>query len=223
VTVVGVLVRSAPAIAAGVVSDVVHWEPFHRHTVNWLYCPGGVDGSDPVAQIAPPGMTVTAMDGLEATRRIISEFDAVKVLILTTFDLDEYVYAALEAGASGFLLKDVPPEQLVAGIQIVADGQSLLAPAVATRLIATFRKRRILRPVPAGMDLLTPREREIFDLLARGLSNPEISRQLVLSSATVKTHFTRILSKLGMADRIQAVVLAYETGLIQPGDDAAPE
>jgi DNA-binding NarL/FixJ family response regulator len=134
--------------------------------------------------------------------------------------MDEYVFGALEAGASGFLLKDVVPEELVAGIRTVAQGESLLAPTVTTRLIASFRDRQTHRPIPAGIGNLTPREREVFDLLARGDSNAQIAAQLTLSKVTVKTYVTRILAKLGLADRVQAVVLGYETGIIRPGDRA---
>jgi DNA-binding NarL/FixJ family response regulator len=161
-----------------------------------------------------------AMDGLEATRQILALPDPPRVLVLTTFDLDEYVFGALEAGASGFLLKDVLPEELVAGIRTIAEGESLLAPTVTTRLIASFRERQAHRPVPPEIGSLTPREREIFDLLARGESNAQIAGRLMLSRATVKTHVTRILAKLGLTDRVQAVVLGYETGMVRPGDRA---
>jgi DNA-binding NarL/FixJ family response regulator len=159
-----------------------------------------------------------ALDGIEATRRITSAAGSPpRVVILTTFDLDEYVYGALRAGASGFLLKDVGPEQLVDAIRTVAGGDSLLAPSVTTRLIQTIVQRHNHAPVPPAIDELTPRELEIFKLVAHGLSNAEIADQLVLSSATVKTHITRILTKLGLRDRVQAVVLAYETSIIRPG------
>jgi DNA-binding NarL/FixJ family response regulator len=159
-----------------------------------------------------------ALDGIEATRRITSAAGSPpRVVILTTFDLDEYVYGALRAGASGFLLKDVGPEQLVDAIRTVAGGDSLLAPSVTTRLIQTIVQRQNHAPVPPAIDELTPRELEIFKLVAHGLSNAEIANQLVLSSATVKTHITRILTKLGLRDRVQAVVLAYETAIIRPG------
>jgi DNA-binding NarL/FixJ family response regulator len=158
------------------------------------------------------------MDGLEATRLITSSGDQPpRVLILTTFDLDEYVYAALRAGASGFLLKDLPPEQLVAGIRTVASGDALLAPAVTTRLIASFLDNQPRRTAPPSVDTLTARELEILMLVARGLSNAEIAQELFLSIATVRTHVTRILSKLNLRDRVQAVVLAYETAIVLPG------
>ena len=160
------------------------------------------------------------MNGIEATQRITSANDeeGPKVLILTTFDLDEYVYEALRAGASGFLLKDVPAEQLVAGIRVVAAGEALLAPSITKRLIEDFaRAAAPADPPPAGLDELTAREREVFKLVARGMSNAEIAQSLVVSDTTVKTHVARILRKLGLRDRVQAVVLAYETGLVQPG------
>ena len=160
------------------------------------------------------------MDGLEATRRIVAQGNAgiPRVLILTTFDLDEYVYEALQAGASGFLLKDVPPEQLVAGIRVVAEGEALLAPTVTRRLIETFLQDRPRAPAPPpALSELTDREHEVFRLIARGLSNAEIADQLVVSGTTVKTHVARVLSKLALRDRVQAVVLAYETGIVMAG------
>ncbi len=157
-------------------------------------------------------------DGIEATRRIIAKGQsAIRVLILTTYDLDEYVYDALRAGASGFLLKDVPPEQLAAGIRLVCSGDALLAPSVTRRLIEEFTAARIQPPSPPGMEQLSPREQEVFRLLARGWSNQEVADHLVVGETTVKTHVTRILSKLGLRDRVQAVVLAYEAGIITPG------
>jgi DNA-binding NarL/FixJ family response regulator len=166
------------------------------------------------------------MDGLEATRRILgarAAESAPRVLMLTTFDLDEYVFDALQAGASGFLLKDVPPEQLVGGIRTIADGQSLLSPAVTRRLIEAFLRDRPRTPQPPPeLDELTDRELEVFGLIARGLSNAEIADELVVSGTTVKTHVARVLSKLGLRDRVQAVVLAYETGVIAPGQQAPP-
>jgi DNA-binding NarL/FixJ family response regulator len=160
------------------------------------------------------------LDGIEATRRIIAAAGErpVRVLMLTTFDLNEYVYEALRAGASGFLLKDVPPEQLVAGIRVVAEGEALLAPSITRRLIQEFASAA---PAPAepprGLDELTARELEVFKLLARGLSNAEIAEELVVSETTVKTHVARVLMKLGLRDRVQAVVLAYESGVAVPG------
>src|SRR3989454_1220233 len=160
------------------------------------------------------------MDGIEATRRLLAEDGAVaKVVMLTTFDMDEYVYDALRAGASGFLLKDVPPEQLVAGIRAVASGDALLAPSVTRRVIEEFVRRppASVRTLPAKLEDLTGRELEVLKLVARGLSNAEIATELFVSETTVKTHVAHVLMKLGIRDRVQAVVLAYESGLIQPG------
>ena len=161
------------------------------------------------------------LDGIEATRRVVTAAgdDApVRVLMLTTFDLNEYVYEALRAGASGFLLKDVPPEQLAAGIRVVAGGEALLAPSITKRLIQEFAEVAPAMPEPPqGMDELTARELEVFKLVARGLSNAEIAAELIVSETTVKTHVARMLMKLGLRDRVQAVVLAYEHGVAIPG------
>jgi DNA-binding NarL/FixJ family response regulator len=160
------------------------------------------------------------LDGIEATRRVVGlEGDPpVRVLMLTTFDLNEYVYEALRAGASGFLLKDVPPEQLAAGIRIVAQGEALLAPSITKRLIQEFAAAApVNAPPPKGLDELTARELEVFRLIARGLSNAEIAAELIVSETTVKTHVARVLMKLGLRDRVQAVVLAYEAGIAVPG------
>jgi DNA-binding NarL/FixJ family response regulator len=155
------------------------------------------------------------VDGIEATRLIIGgSEDAPRVLVLTTFDMDEYVYEALRAGASGFLLKDAPEEQLVSGIRIVADGGSLFAPAVTRRLIERFAGAAPPKPPPALAEL-TPRELEVLRLLARGLSNEEIAGELVVSEHTAKTHVAHILNKLDLRDRVQAVVLAYESGIVR--------
>jgi DNA-binding NarL/FixJ family response regulator len=157
------------------------------------------------------------LDGIAATREITARHPA-RVLVLTTYDLDEYVYDALQAGASGFLLKDTPPAQLVDGIRAVADGEALLAPTVTRRLIEEFsRIGPARRARPEELDELTPRETEVLRLLARGMSNAEIAGALVLSDTTVKTHVTHVLGKLGLRDRVQAVVLAYESGLVTPG------
>ena len=160
-------------------------------------------------------------DGIAATRAILADSgeDAPRVLILTTFDLDEYVYDALRAGASGFLLKDVPPEHLITGIRLVRDGDALLAPSITRRLIEEFTNlQRPARPAPpAALETLSPRENEVFRLIARGHSNQQIARHLVVSETTVKTHVTRILTKLDLRDRVQVVVLAYEAGIIVPG------
>jgi len=159
------------------------------------------------------------LDGLEATRRILAgSGHRPRVVVLTTFDLDEYVYEALRAGASGFLLKDAPEDQLVAAIRIAADGGAMFSPAVTRRLIEEFSRRISPRESPPALAELTPREREVLGLVARGLSNQEIAAELVVSGHTAKTHVAHILSKLGLRDRIQAVVLAYESGLVQPGE-----
>ena len=158
------------------------------------------------------------LDGIEATRRILAASGgALRVLILTTYDLDEYVFDALRAGSSGFLLKDAPPEQLVDAVRIVAAGDALLSPAVTRRLIAEFARAPAPKVARAALDELTPRELEVLGHVARGLSNEEIAQELVLSYKTVKTHVARILLKLGLRDRIQAVVMAYEIGLVGPG------
>jgi DNA-binding NarL/FixJ family response regulator len=166
------------------------------------------------------------LDGLEATRRIMADGEpSPRIIMLTTFDIDEYVYTALRAGASGFLLKDVTPEQLVASVKLVAAGDALLAPSITRRLVERFAA-----PTPAAASAeassasaevasLTAREREVLVLLARGLSNAELAERLIVSEATVKTHVARILGKLGLRDRVQAVVLAYETGLVTPGEE----
>ena len=161
------------------------------------------------------------LDGIAATRRILESGGAAKVLMLTTFDMDEYVYEALRAGASGFLLKDVPPERLVAGIRGVASGEALLAPSVTRRLIEVYVRRQPARALPPGMEELTAREREVLELMARGLSNAEIAETFVVSETTVKTHVSRVLGKLELRDRVQAVVFAYECGLLQPGERAS--
>jgi DNA-binding NarL/FixJ family response regulator len=161
------------------------------------------------------------LDGLEATRRILADTGDTAVLMLTTFDLNEYVYEALRAGASGFLLKDVMPEDLIAAVRVVAAGDGLIAPTITKRLIAQFARMAPRATPPPGLDELTPREFEVLTLVARGLNNGEIADELVLSQATVKTHLKHILSKLGTRDRVQAVVLAYEAGLVTPGDAAA--
>ena len=162
---------------------------------------------------------MSGLDGIEATRRIARDGKAPRILILTTFDLDEYVYEALKAGASGFLLKDAPRDQLVRGIRTIAAGETLLAPTLVRRLVEDF----VRRPPPGGgppqsLDDLTPRELEVLILIARGLANSEIASRLFVSEATVRTHVTHILAKLDLRDRVQAVVLAYESGLVQPGN-----
>jgi DNA-binding NarL/FixJ family response regulator len=165
------------------------------------------------------------LDGLEATRRLLADPAAAttRVLILTTFDLDSYVYEALRAGASGFLLKDAPSEQLVAAIRTVAAGDALLAPSITRRLIEDFIRRQPARAKDApGLQELTARELEVLELIARGRSNTEIATQLVVTGATVKTHIAHIFSKLHLRDRAQAVVYAYETGLVEPAPTRSP-
>jgi DNA-binding NarL/FixJ family response regulator len=189
-------------------------------------CADGTQAVDSARRLAPDvvlmDIRMPEMDGIEATRLIAGEGgDAAgvpRVLMLTTFDLDEYVYDALRAGASGFLLKDVPAEQLVDGIRVIDQGDALLAPSVTKRLIDEFsRSGAAQRSAPASLEDLTPRELEVFKLIARGMSNAEIAAELVVSETTVKTHVARVLMKLGVRDRVQAVVLAYESGVVAPG------
>ncbi len=185
------------------------------------------DGRQAIARTAALSPDVVLMDvrmpdidGIAATRRIVQSGSPARVLILSTFGADEQVYEGLRAGASGFLLKDVPREQLVGGIRIVADGGSLLAPAITRRLIAGYLRRPPTGPrPPASLGELTPRELDVLRLLAQGLSNAEIAGVLVLGEATVKTHVGRILAKLGVRDRVQAVVVAFQSGLAHPGED----
>jgi DNA-binding NarL/FixJ family response regulator len=157
------------------------------------------------------------VDGIEATRRITAAADAPRVVMLTTFDMDEYVYDALQAGAAGFLLKDVPPEQLVAGIGEVMSGDALLSPVIVRRMIETYLDRPPSGRQGTELSVLTPREREILGLLGRGRSNAEIAAELVVSETTVKTHVGRVLMKLGLRDRVQAVIYAYEQGVVTAG------
>jgi RNA polymerase sigma factor (sigma-70 family) len=158
------------------------------------------------------------MDGLEATRRLLERATAAtRVLILTTFGLNEYVYEALRAGASGFLLKDAPPEELLAAVHVIARGDALLDPAITRGVIEEFARRPARTDLAAKLDELTPREREVLELLARGLSNAEIAERFVVSEGTVKTHVASVLRKLGVRDRVQAVIYAYESQLVEPG------
>lgn len=185
------------------------------------------DGSEALAlirQVRPDvvlmDVRMPQMDGIEATRRIQCEPDPPRVLVLTTFDLDEYVYEAMRAGASGFLLKDVPRDQLIAGVRTVARGEALLAPAITQRLIERFVRQPAPQTRPSGaLESLSARELDVLRLLAHGLSNEEIAQRLFISRATVKTHVASILQKLTLRDRIQAVVLAYESGLIRPASE----
>jgi len=184
----------------------------------------GLEAVDKAARFQPTvvlmDIRMPELDGLEATRRILAADSDARILILTTFALDEYVYEALMAGASGFVLKDEPAEQLIAAIRTVAAGDALLSPSITKRVIKRFA--RLPRPAPpAEFDELTAREREVFGLIANGLSNPEIAQELFISETTVKTHVTHILQKLNLRDRVQAVVLAYQAGLVEgdaPGE-----
>jgi len=184
------------------------------------------DGEDAIAQarrlqpdLVLMDIRMPVLDGIEATRRIVRARPSTRVLILTTFGLDQYVYDALRAGASGFMLKDAPPEEIAAAVRIVAAGEALLAPAVTRTVIEEFARREPppTRQPPPALDQLTPREREVLELLAGGRSNAEICDRLVVSEATAKTHVARVLQKLDLRDRVQAVVYAYETGLVAPG------
>ena len=177
----------------------------------------GLEAVDKAARFSPTvvlmDIRMPELDGLQATRRILAADPAARILILTTFDLDEYVYEALRAGASGFVLKDDPPEQLIAAIRTVAAGDALLSPAVTKRVIGQFA--RLQRPEPPkGLDELTAREVEVFRLIADGRSNAEIAQELHISETTVKTHVTHVLQKLDLRDRVQAVVLAHQAGLV---------
>ena len=179
----------------------------------------GLQAVDLAARLRPTvvlmDIRMPELDGLEATRRILAADDRTRILILTTFDLDEYVYEALRAGASGFVLKDDPAEQLIAAIRVVARGEALLSPAITRRVIQQFT--RIRRPAPPKeLNELTERERDVFRLVARGRSNAEIGQELYISETTVKTHITHILQKLGLRDRVQAIVLAHEAGMFDP-------
>ena len=184
-----------------------------------------IDGRDAVEQygrtapdVVVMDVRMPAMDGIEATRRLTVADPPARVLILTTFDLDEYVYEALRAGASGFLLKDCPPEELVAAVRVVAAGEALIAPSVTRRLIEEFARRPQRPAAPDGLDELTEREREVLVLMARGRSNAEIAAGLFVAETTVKTHVGHVLAKLRLRDRAQAVVVAYESGLVHPGE-----
>ena len=180
----------------------------------------GLEAVDKAARFGPTvvlmDIRMPELDGLEATRRILAANPEARVLVLTTFDLDEYVYEALRSGASGFVLKDDPPEQLLSAIRVVAGGEALLSPSVTQRVIKQFTKVR-QKAAPKELEQLTERELEVFRLIARGLSNAEIGQELYISETTVKTHITHILQKLGLRDRVQAVVLAHESGVLDEG------
>jgi DNA-binding NarL/FixJ family response regulator len=220
-TTIGVLIADDQALVRTGFRMILEAEPDLRVVGE---AKDGLEAVEAAARFRPDvvlmDIRMPRLDGLEATRRIVGPgARAPRVLILTTFDLDEYVYDALRAGASGFLLKDAPPEQLIAGIHVVAGGESLLAPTVTRRLIEALLTDR--RPGPAPVPSpefaeLTDRELEVFKLIARGLSNAEIADSLVVSATTVKTHVAHVLSKLNLRDRVQAVVLAYETGIAAP-------
>jgi len=187
----------------------------------------GVDACEAARRLKPDvvlmDIRMPRLDGIAATRRILADLPATRVLILTTYDLDRYVYAALRAGASGFLLKDAPADDLVDGVRIVARGDALLAPQVTRRLIGEFARRPDPATAPPELAELTPREREVLALVAGGLSNAEIASGLVIADATVKSHVGAILMKLGLRDRVQAVVFAYEAGLVRPGERVEPD
>jgi DNA-binding NarL/FixJ family response regulator len=180
----------------------------------------GVEAIDKAVRFRPTvvlmDIRMPELDGLQATRRILAADNAARILILTTFDLDEYVYEALRAGASGFVLKDDPPEQLLAAVRTVANGDALLSPAITKRVIRQFTRIPQVAH-PKQLDDLTERELDVFRLVARGLTNAEIGHELYISDTTVKTHITHILQKLDLRDRVQAVVLAYDTGLFDSG------
>ena len=190
--------------------------------------PDGRQAVDAAARHRPDvvlmDIRMPVLDGIAATRELTAAGSPAKVLVLTTYDIDAYVYDALKAGAAGFLLKATPPDRLVAGIQTVAEGEALLAPTLTRRLIEEhLRGPAPSSGTPVALAGLTDREREVFLLIARGLSNDDIGAQLVISEATVKTHVNRILAKLGLSSRVQVVVLGYECGLVRPGDGVLPE
>ncbi len=185
------------------------------------------DGVEAVAQarklvpdVVLMDIRMPVVDGIEATRQVVLDEASPRVLVLTTFDLDEYVYGALRAGASGFLLKDAPEEQLISAIRVIAAGGSLFAPSVTRRLIEEFARRTEPTTAPPQLESLTAREVEVLRLLARGLTNAEIAAAFVVSEHTVKTHVAHILQKLALRDRTQAVIVAYESALVRPGDRA---
>jgi DNA-binding NarL/FixJ family response regulator len=181
----------------------------------------GLEAVDKASRFSPTvilmDIRMPKLDGLEATRRILAADNSARILILTTFDLDDYVYEALRAGASGFLLKDARAEDLCGAVRTVAGGEALLSPTITRKLIESYTRRPPPSAHPTNLGELTPRELEVLRLVARGMSNNDIARKLVVGDATVKTHVARIFSKLDLHDRAQAVVLAYESGLVEPG------
>jgi DNA-binding NarL/FixJ family response regulator len=186
----------------------------------------GVDAVSQAARFHPDvilmDIRMPRLDGLEATRRILGTQSSARILILTTFDLDDYVYEALKAGASGFVLKDDPPEQLIAAVRTVAGGDALLSPTITRRVIQQFTRLHRQAP-PRAVNDLTTRELDVFRLITKGLSNAEIGQQLFISDTTVKTHVTRLLQKLDLRDRAQAIVLAFQTGLFETGESSPPD
>ena len=217
-----VLLADDQALLRGGIRKIVDTEPdmaVVAEAADGLQAVDAARASSP--DVAVLDIRMPHMDGIEATRRIVAALgDGVRVLMLTTFGLDEYVFAALRAGASGFMLKDAPPEELLEAIRVVAAGDSLLAPAVTGAVVAEFARRAPAAGVDGDDRLaeLTEREREVLVQLTRGRSNAEIAADLVVSDATVKTHVAHVLMKLGVRDRVQAVILAYETGLVAPGE-----
>ena len=215
-----VLLADDQALVRGGLRKIVDGEPGMSVVAE---AADGVEAVDAAARAKPDvavlDIRMPRMDGIEATRRIVErDGDSVRVLMLTTFGLDEYVYAALRAGASGFMLKDSPPEELVEAVRVVATGAALLAPAVTRTVIEEFTRRSpTAAEPPREVEELTDREREVLTLLTRGRSNAEIAGDLFVSEATVKTHVAHVLMKLGVRDRVQAVIYAYEAGLAQPG------
>ena len=215
-----VLLADDQALVRGGLRKIVDGEPDMSVVAE---AADGADAVDAAARAKPDvavlDIRMPRMDGIEATRRIVDRAgDGVRVLILTTFGLDEYVYEALRAGASGFMLKDAPPEELVEAVRVVATGAALLSPAVTRTVIEEFARRSPAAVTPPReVEELTDREREVLTLLTRGRSNAEIAGDLFVSEATVKTHVAHLLMKLGVRDRVQAVIYAYESGLVQPG------
>jgi DNA-binding NarL/FixJ family response regulator len=219
--VIRVLLADDQALVRGGLRKIVDTEPdmtVVAEAADGLQAVDAARASKP--DVAVVDIRMPHLDGIEATRRIVAALgDEIRVLMLTTFGLDDYVFEALRAGASGFMLKDAPPEELVEAIRVVAGGNALLAPAVTKSVIAEFAKRSPAAPQESSPTLseLTEREREVLVLLTRGRSNAEIAADLVVSEATVKTHVAHVLMKLGVRDRVQAVIFAYETGLVAPG------